>query len=207
MDRAPNVTHAAHANAFVLALFVTCAVGAMACKKDGAPQASLATPSAASGVTSSASGAAAASDAGPGIAAAIDLWAAAASLEPEELSRLALTEGSAGLVAGATDDTRRKVAVMALAYGEDLDALPFLADVASAKDPSLALAAADVAATLAARKRAALAPEDALEVREGCDKLGALAKDTARPKPLRAKAIRVLRLLADRGCARDVPAL
>ncbi len=170
-------------------------------KKDAAPQAALST---ATGAAPSAS-TGRASDAGAEGEPPIDAWSAAASLEPEDLSRLALREGSAGIVAGATSDARRKIAVHALAFGEDLDALPFLGEVAAGADASLALAAADTAGVLASRRRMAVAPEDALEVREGCDRLLAVAKDAAKPRPLRLKVLRALRMLGDRGCARDLP--
>jgi hypothetical protein len=170
-------------------------------KKDAAPQAAVSTstgsaPSASSGR---------APEAGAASDPAIDAWSAAASLEPEDLSRLALREGSAGIVAGATSDAKRKIAVHALAFGEDFDALPFLGEVAGGADAPLALAAADTAGVLAARRRMALAPEDALEVREGCDRLLAVAKDASKPRPLRLKVLRALRMLADRGCARELP--
>lgn len=184
------------------------ALAAVQCgKKDAAPQATLATgaPGTASAPTDAASP--------PAVDVARESWSAAASLEPEDLSRLALKEGSSGLVARATEmgDAQpvgagpRTIAVHALAFAEDLDGLPFLAEVAGGADATLALAAADSAGALAALRRKPVEAEDALEVREGCDRLLAVAKDPARPRPLRLRIVRALRMLADRGCARDLP--
>lgn len=149
-------------------------------------------------------------DGGDGLGAigdggAIDLWQLAGSLSNEDLGHLAVREGSAGLVAGATNPDRRKVAVYALRFVDDLDALPFLGEVAAGADAPIALAAADSATEIAAGRRGALDAEDALEVRDGCDRFAAVAKDPGKPKPLRLRAVRVLRLLEDRGCAREVP--
>jgi hypothetical protein len=49
--------------------------------------------------------------------------------------------------------------------------------------------------------------EDALEVRAGCDALMTLAKDSRQKNSRRVGAIRVVRMLADRGCASpsDIP--
>jgi hypothetical protein len=169
-----------------------------ACSKKDATQKASVSPSASAG---------AAGPDGGGTETLLDPWSAAASLEPEDLGRLALREGSAGLVAGATTDDRRKVAVAALAFAEDFDGLPFLAEAAAGADPALALSAADSACALAARRRTAVAPEDALEVREGCDRMLAVAKDEKRPRVLRLRILRALRMLEDRGCARDLPAV
>ncbi|MBK6691248.1 MAG: hypothetical protein IPG50_03460 [Myxococcales bacterium] len=132
-------------------------------------------------------------------------WAPASTLDPEELGRLALREGSAGLVRGATNDARRRIAVLAMAYAGDLEGLPLLADAAGGRDAALAKEALEVAAALAAEPRRPLAAEDALEVREGCDKLRALAQDGKAAQALRLGALRVLRQLEDRGCAKDLP--
>lgn len=204
-----DVTRAPAARAMATtALVVVVAIGSLSCGKKDAPPATIATGASASS---------AARDSGqgeggpPGASAATgssanDLWQSAASLEPDVLGRLALTEGSVGLVEGATTPERRKIAVHALAFGEDLVALPFLGEVAAqTSDPSLALVAADAASSLAARRRAQVAPEDALEIREGCDRLLAVAKDAQKAKVLRLRVLRTLRMLEDRGCARDLP--
>lgn len=177
---------------------VTFVAALVACGKKDAPPATLS----ASASVSSAPPSVADADAG---ASATELWTAAASLAPEDLSRLALREGTAGLVAGATDPARRRVAVLALQFVDDLDGLPFLAEAAAGQDAELATGAAESIEALAARPRRAVDPEDALEVRAGCDRLREVLKDKAKSKPLRFRLARTLRMLEDRGCARDLP--
>jgi hypothetical protein len=80
--------------------------------------------------------------------------------------------------------------------------LPFLAEAARGPDDGQADAALESAVDLAARPRRAIDPEDAAEMKEGCDMLLALASDTNAKavRSRRVKAIRALRMLADRGC-------
>jgi hypothetical protein len=78
--------------------------------------------------------------------------------------------------------------------------LPWLAEVGQGGPDDEALAALDSAVEIAAMPRRAVDPDDAPDLRDGCDKLLVLAKDTARPKERRIRAIRALRMLSDRGC-------
>jgi hypothetical protein len=133
------------------------------------------------------------------------LWA---STEPEDLARLADREGASGLVEAAeADPSRRHTVVMALAYADGFEGLPFLAEVAAGGDAVEARAAVESASALAALPRRAVDPDDAAELRAGCDRLLGVARDPSRPRPVRAGAVRALRMLTDRGCvkAADVP--
>jgi hypothetical protein len=78
--------------------------------------------------------------------------------------------------------------------------LPFLAEVARSGDDAQAEAALGSTIDLAARPRTAIDPEDAAEMKEGCDLLLALAKDEKAARSRRVKAVRALRMLAERGC-------
>jgi hypothetical protein len=138
------------------------------------------------------------------------LWARARgdAGEPDDLARLADREGASGLVARANaDPASRLTALRALAYAPEPQAwegLPLLAEAARAPSDDEANAALDSAIDLAARPRRATDPEDAAELKQGCDGLLAIAvaRDGkgAMPRARRVKAIRALRLLADRGC-------
>jgi hypothetical protein len=133
-------------------------------------------------------------------AAPDDLWARAASGAPEDLARLAQAEGSEGLVAGATSAERRMIAIKALAHVDGFGALPFLSEIAASGKDDEARAALESIADAAARPRRALDPDDALELRRGCDTLLALARDASVPRARRTRAVSALRMLADRGC-------
>jgi len=131
------------------------------------------------------------------------LWVSARSGDADDLARLADREGASGLAARAQLDPGAKfVALRALAYAPDpgaLAALPVLADTARGGDDALADAALESAIDLAARPRRQLDPEDAAEMKAGCDTLLALAGDGKTARTRRVKAIRALRMLADRG--------
>ncbi|HEX7666293.1 MAG TPA: hypothetical protein VF407_17325 [Polyangiaceae bacterium] len=131
------------------------------------------------------------------------LWSTAASGDPDDLARLADREGSADLAReGAADPARRGTAVKALAYGEGYAGLPFLAQIAAGADAAQAADAADSIDALSGRVRTAEDPEDALELRAGCDAITATAKDTTKAKPVRIALVRALRKWADLGCAK-----
>jgi len=125
-------------------------------------------------------------------------------------ARLADREGGGGLAGrGSADPAARMTALRAMAFASDpqvFEGLPFLADVARGSNDDEANAALDSALDLAAHPRRAVDPEDAAELRQGCDGLLALAVDreagAKNPKMLarRVKAIRALRMLVDRGC-------
>lgn len=137
-----------------------------------------------------------------------DLWASAkaSDYEADDLARLADREGAGGLVEGVkADPSRRRAAVLALAFtGDDgFVGLPYLAEVAATGDEADARAAVESADRLAARPRRAVDPEDAPELRAGCDRMLVVAKDPARPRAVRVGAVRALKMLEDRGCVRD----
>jgi len=138
------------------------------------------------------------------------LWARAQSDagEADDLARLADREGAGGLAARANADPAARVtALRAMAYAPEPGAwegLPLLAEAARAPGDDEANAALDSVIDLAARPRRAIDPEDAAELKQGCDVLLAIATahdaKTAMPRARRVKAIRALRMLADRGC-------
>jgi hypothetical protein len=140
------------------------------------------------------------------------LWARAMSDAGtgDDLARLADREGGGGLAGrGSADPGARMTAVRAMAFVPDpqaFEGLPFLADVARGSNDEEAIAALDSAIDLAAHPRRAVDPEDAAELKRGCDELLALAVDreagAKNPKILarRVKAIRALRMLVERGC-------
>ncbi len=133
------------------------------------------------------------------------LWVRAAQDggDGDDLARLADREGASGLAArGETDPAMRAVAVRALAFAPEpgmFEGLPLLAEVAAGKDDGAASAALDSAIDLAARPRRALDPDDAIELTKGCSLLLALVSDSGAARARRVKAIRALRMLADRG--------
>jgi len=136
------------------------------------------------------------------------LWARAKDGEAEDRMRLADREGSVGLVERAAAEPEwRLTAARSLAYAKDFLALPWLADLASGGTDEEALAALESAGELAAQPRTARDPEDAAELKEGCDKLLLLARGKESAKPRRVLAIDALRMLADRGCVKrdDIP--
>src|SRR5262249_32745975 len=118
------------------------------------------------------------------------LWNSAKDGDVEDLATLAVREGAAGLVEAASDRELRTTAIRAMGYAAGWSQLPFLAKTAAAKDEEEARLALDATLELAARPRRAEDPEDADEFREGCEGLGALARDTTRPRARRVPAIR-----------------
>ncbi len=147
-----------------------------------------------------------------------DLWARAARAtrdagdagaaggDADDLARLADREGASGLVERGRADTDHAVvlaSIRAMAFAPEPGAfagLPFLAEAARGSDDALAQAALESALDLAARPRRQIDPEDAAEMKEGCDDMVALAKDAKAARARRVAAIRALRMLADRGC-------
>jgi hypothetical protein len=140
-----------------------------------------------------------------------DLWARAkenvASGDVDDLARLADHIGLAGLLAHEADPAQRLTVIHALAFVDGFEQLPWLAKTARQGADGDAAAALDAVNAMAARPRRAVDPEDAAELREGCDALLALAKDAQAPKPRRVPAIRALRMLSERGCVApaDIP--
>jgi hypothetical protein len=136
------------------------------------------------------------------------LWARAKDGEVEDLARLAQREGSVGLAEASSQAERRLTAIRAMAYVEGAEALPWLANVATSGNEEEAGAALESVLTIASRPRAAVDPEDAVELREGCDKLLALAKDAKATRARRVASVSALRMLAERGCVdkKEIPA-
>jgi hypothetical protein len=132
------------------------------------------------------------------------LWVDARSGEGGDLARLADHEGVDGLIARAGGEPEwRLVALRAMAFAPEPGAfagLPWLAEAARAPEPVAADAALDSAIDLSARPRRALDPEDAAEMKAGCDALLSLATDANAQRGRRVKALRALRMLVDRGC-------
>jgi len=148
-----------------------------------------------------------AGEAGAGDSEYAELWIRAADGTEEDSMRLARALGPEGLVAGATSQAARLVAVRAMAFSDGFAGLPWLGELAAGEDVALAKEAADSAVALAARGRDQNDPEDAEEMRAGCTKLVAIAKNGKHDKTVRIRAVRTLRLLADRGCVKveDIP--
>jgi hypothetical protein len=130
----------------------------------------------------------------------IEAWARAADAGEDEDVRLADLVGCTGLRERAADAKLRSVALRAMAHCRDFSELPWLVDLAEHGPPSDAVAALDAVVVQAARVRRATDPEDADELHAGCAELLALARTKERSQSLRVRAIRALRMLADRGC-------
>jgi hypothetical protein len=137
-----------------------------------------------------------------------DLWRRAQNEDggsADDLVRLARREGVAGLIERGAHPGLRRSAAFALGYTEGFSAMAWLGEVASSDVEEDALAALSSAIMLAAQPRRAVDPEDAEELRVGCDKLGALAKTPNASRKRRVLAIRALRMLSDKGCAKEIP--
>ena len=134
-------------------------------------------------------------------------WASAVQGDPEELMRLADLVGCEGLRDRAVQPDLRATAIRATQYCPDYSQLPWLTELAAAKDDAEARAALEAIDELAARPRRAIDPEDAQELHVGCGALLAFARSGSRPKERRVLAIRALRMLSERGCVRraDIP--
>jgi hypothetical protein len=134
-----------------------------------------------------------------------DLWEKAADGEFGDLARLRDREGDLGLLERAGDPQYRMTALAALGCGEDFTALPFLAETAAGGNDAEAEAALDSALRLTAVPRRVRDPEDALELRQGCDALLALARKVDAPRARRARAVSALRMLVATGCLHGEP--
>ena len=125
----------------------------------------------------------------------VAMWTSAREGTTEDLASLATHEGAAGLVEAAADDALRPTAVRAMGYARGWAQLPYLAKVAGGTSDDEAHLALASLSELAARPRRSEDVEDAEELREGCEKLGALARDVARARERRISAIRALRMM------------
>ncbi len=125
----------------------------------------------------------------------VAMWTSAREGRAEDLAALAVHEGAAGLVEAAAEPELRKTALQAMAFARGWAHVPFLASVAESKDDAEAKIALESLGELAARPRRSEDAEDAAELGEGCEKLGALARDAARVRGRRISAIHVLRMM------------
>jgi hypothetical protein len=123
------------------------------------------------------------------------LWGVAKEGDAEDLASLAAHEGAAGLVEAASEPALRPTAIRAMGFARGWAQLPFLGKAAGGKDDDEARLALDATFELAARPRRAEDPEDAEELREGCESLLALARDTERARARRIGAVRALRMM------------
>ena len=125
----------------------------------------------------------------------VAMWTSARAGGAEDLLSLATHEGAAGLVEAAADPDLRATALRAMGFARGWAQLPYLAEAAAGTADDDALVALDSVSALASRPRRSEDVEDAEELREGCEKLGALARDAARPRDRRIGAIRALRMM------------
>jgi hypothetical protein len=126
-------------------------------------------------------------------------------VELADLARLYDRERESGLIERASSPPYRRTALAALGCGQDFVALPFLAAVAVTGTEDDARAALESAESLAAVPRRARDPEDALELRQGCDALATLARQTELSPARRARAVSALRMLSGFGCVAPEP--
>jgi hypothetical protein len=175
---------------------------AVGCGKSTAPSASM--PSASVVSAGVVDAAAMGDDAGvlPMDAREAAQWEAAKEADPDELERLADLVGCEGLRERAADTELRGRAIAAMQYCPDFSELPWLVQVGMTGKDEEATAALDAIVELSARPRRATDPEDADELHAGCGALLDLAKAADRPKERRVRAIRALRMLAERGCVK-----
>ncbi len=134
-----------------------------------------------------------------------DLWARAREGDADDLARLYDREGDTGLTERGALPAYRMTALQALGFSHDFVPLPWLAQMAGTGTDAEAEAALDSAKSIAAWPRPTRDPEDALELREGCDRLFALATAEDRPRIRRIRAASVVRMLAPLGCAGTNP--
>lgn len=125
----------------------------------------------------------------------VAMWTVAREGAVEDLAALAVHEGAVGLVEAAAEPELRETALRAMGYARGWAQLPFLARTAAGTEDGDAKLALEAAVDLGARPRSAEDVEDFAELREGCESLGALARDTARAKERRIVALRALRML------------
>lgn len=125
----------------------------------------------------------------------VAMWTSAREGTTEDLASLATHEGAAGLVEAAAEPELHVTALRAMAFARGWAQLPYLARAAAGTEDDEARIALDAAAELGARPRRSEDVEDEAELREGCEKLGALARDPARARERRVLALRGLRML------------
>ena len=134
-------------------------------------------------------------DAGAAAARNVAMWSSARGGQTEDLATLATEEGAAGLIEAAADPELHVTALRAMAYAPGWAQMPYLAKTAAGPDDEEARIALLATVELAARPRHSEDVEDEPELREGCEKLGALARDAAASRDRRIIALRALRML------------
>ena len=134
-------------------------------------------------------------EAGAAVVRDVAMWSVAREGQVEDLATLATHEGAAGLVEAAAEPELHLTALRAMGYARGWAQLPYLAQTAVGTDDDDARIALVSAAELGARPRRSEDVEDEAELREGCEKLGALARDLARARDRRVLALRALRMI------------
>jgi hypothetical protein len=134
-------------------------------------------------------------EAGPVAARDVAMWTSAREGTSEDLASLATHEGAAGLVEAAAEVDLRPTALRAMGYARGWAQLPYLAQTAVGTSDDEARLALEAVNELAVRPRRSEDVEDAEELEEGCKKLGALARDSAKARERRIPAIRALRMM------------
>ena len=125
----------------------------------------------------------------------VAMWTSARDGQPEDLASLATHEGAAGLVEAAAEPELRSDGAPRDGLRARLGAaaLPRADGVGARRRGGAARARLGGRARRASRTAEDV--EDAAELREGCEKLGALARDAARPRERRVLALRALRMM------------
>jgi hypothetical protein len=134
-------------------------------------------------------------DAGAAVVRDVAMWTSARQGQIEDLATLATHEGAAGLVEAAAEPELRPTALRAMGFARGWAQLPYLAGTAAGTEDDDARTALQSAVELGARPRRSEDVEDEPELREGCEKLGALARDTAGARERRVLALRALRMI------------
>ena len=125
------------------------------------------------------------------------LFTAAEAGDPEDALRLLQREGTQGLVRALSEEKLRVAAIHGLGQTQGLGAVrPLVRAADDSAEPELALRTAVDLIVQARRSADVDAPE---EIRDAARVLAEMTQDERRPPPVRALALRALRLLADRG--------
>lgn len=125
----------------------------------------------------------------------VAMWSSAKNGGVEDLASLAVHEGAIGLVEGANEPELKPTALRAMAYARGWAQLPYLVQIAGAESDEEARIALDSVVELAARPRRSEDVEDENELRDGCEKLGALAREAGKSRDRRVIAIRAFRMM------------
>ncbi len=126
---------------------------------------------------------------------------AARTGDEDELRRLALSEGQAGLLERAHAEGERVLVLDALAHTSGFFAMPWLVEVAEKADDDGSARAFTAMWSLANLPRTTADNEDADELRQACVHLARMASSSDVVAARRKKAATVLRQLREWGCA------